>query len=138
MRICLDTCIIIDAFLNRRPFAASALEIFIRAAKENVDAFVTSNTVTDIYYILSRHMDESLVRKYLSDFLKLFGVLDVNQEDIRRALDSDIKDFEDAVLCMSAKRNEMDMIITRNTRGFTNSPIRVMTPDDYVKQIYPI
>jgi hypothetical protein len=41
-------------------------------------------------------------------------------------------DFEDAVLASTALRENTDYIITRNTKDFSNSPVPVISPDDFI------
>jgi hypothetical protein len=51
-----------------------------------------------------------------------------------RALNSDFKDFEDALQNYSAELNkEIDIIITRNIKDFKYSKLAVMTPDQFLK-----
>jgi hypothetical protein len=58
----------------------------------------------------------------------------VDNNVVFRALNSDFKDFEDALQNYSAELNkEIDIIITRNTKDFKHSKLAVMTPDQFLK-----
>ena len=49
-------------------------------------------------------------------------------------INSDFKDFEDALQNYSAELNkEIDIIITRNIKDFKYSKLAVMTPDQFLK-----
>ena len=53
---------------------------------------------------------------------------------VLRALNSDFKDFEDALQNYSDELNkEIDIIITRNIKDFKYSKLAVMTPDQFLK-----
>lgn len=53
---------------------------------------------------------------------------------VESALNSDFKDFEDALQNYSAINNgEIETIITRNVKDFKKSEIGVLSPESYVK-----
>ena len=50
------------------------------------------------------------------------------------ALNSDFKDFEDALQNYSAVENgTVKVILTRNVKDFKNSELAVLTPESYLK-----
>ena len=65
----------------------------------------------------------------MSTLLIPFDVLDTAGIDCRKALSSDISDFEDAVMTETALRANMDYIVTRNERDYIKSPV----PDETIK-----
>ena len=73
----------------------------------------------------------------MSALFELFECIDVNGSDGKRALESDMRDFEDAIIAESCARNEIDLIITRNLKDFKSSPVPAMTPDDFVHVYKP-
>ena len=59
-----------------------------------------------------------------------------DKNEIKQALNSNFRDFEDALQNYSAVLNgEVDLIITRNIKDFKNSELGVMTPESYIKTI---
>jgi predicted nucleic acid-binding protein len=52
---------------------------------------------------------------------------------IKTAIASDFPDFEDAVLSATASREKADYIITRNSNDFTHSPIKALSPEEFVE-----
>jgi hypothetical protein len=42
-------------------------------------------------------------------------------------------DYEDALLACCARNWEAGCIVTRNTKDFANSPVRALTPEDFLK-----
>lgn len=57
----------------------------------------------------------------------------VTREVIRESLDSDFKDFEDAIQYFTARtRKGIDAIITRNIADFKLSKITILSPDEAV------
>ena len=129
MRALIDTCIIVDALQSRQPFCAEAQEIFLAAANKRFSGFITAKSATDIYYITHRytHNDKD-TRTILNTLFGLFDLLDTAGMDCRRAISSDISDFEDAVMVESALRCDIDSIVTRNLKDYTKSSVPVYAP----------
>ena len=136
MRALIDTCIIIDALQNREPFAKDAQVIFIAAANHQITGCISAKASTDIYYLMHRHThDDKASRQVLQKLFTLFDVLDTAGMDCRRAVMSDVSDFEDAVVIETALRAEVDCIVTRNIRDYERSSVPVYTPEAFVRKI---
>lgn len=52
MKILVDTNIIIDALTSREPFREDAEQVFLLAANQIEDMYITASSATDIYYLL--------------------------------------------------------------------------------------
>ena len=51
------------------------------------------------------------------------------------ALNPEFRDFEDAILYLTAIGNNQDLIVTRNQADFKESKIPVMTAGEFIKSI---
>ena len=133
MRVLIDTCVIIDALQAREPFKENAEKIFIKAANKEFNAFITAKSATDIYYLTHRstHSD-SATRKIMAKLFILFEPLDTAGLDCRKAILSEMTDYEDAVMAETALRTEMDCIITRNIKDYAKSPVKVYQPSEFL------
>ncbi len=138
MNVMIDTNIILDAVANRHPFNENAEKIFYLVAKEKVTAFITANSVTDIYYLTRKHLKSPEEAKLvLLKLFSLFLIIDVTGADCERALALNISDYEDALATTCAERAKMDYIITRNVKDFSNSPVPPITPENF-NSLFPI
>jgi len=54
MTALIDTCVILDALQERKPFDTNAKEIIDMVAQKNIEGFITAKSITDIYYIYMR------------------------------------------------------------------------------------
>lgn len=133
MRVLIDTCIIIDALQSRIPFADDAQKIFIHAANKQFEGYITANSSTDIYYLTHRctHSDTE-TRKILSKLYILFDLLDTTALDCRKAISSEMNDYEDAIMAETAARTKMDCIVTRNIKDYEKSSIKVYSPQEFL------
>lgn len=136
MKILVDTNIIIDTLTGREPFRESAEQIFILAANQIEDMYITASSATDIYYLVKKHLHNTEQSKNtMSKLYQLFGILDVTANDCQDALLLDMKDYEDAVISCCAKRNQMDYIVTRNIKDYEHSKVKVLLPEEFLKLV---
>lgn len=134
MRVLIDTCVIVDALQSRVPFAEAAQKIFLHSANRQFEGYITAKSSTDIYYLTHRltHSDVE-TRKILSKLYTLFHLLDTTSLDCRKAISSEISDYEDAIMVETAIRSEMDCIVTRNVKDYAKSLITVYEPSAFLK-----
>ncbi len=136
MKILVDTNIIIDTLTGREPFRESAEQIFMLAANQIEDIYITASSATDIYYLVRKHLHNTEQSKNtMSKLYQLFGILDVTANDCQDALLLDMKDYEDAVISCCAKRNQMDYIVTRNIKDYEHSKVKVLLPEELLKLV---
>ncbi|MBR0303469.1 MAG: PIN domain-containing protein [Clostridia bacterium] len=136
MRALIDTCVIVDVLQSREPFASDAQKIFLLAANQQFIGCITAKSVTDIYYLTHRLThDDKASRTVLSKLFALFEIVDTAGMDCRRAIPSEVSDYEDAVMIETALRTEADCIITRNARDYSKSPITVYSPVEFIKRL---
>ncbi len=133
MKILLDTNIILDALQERTPFDTQAKEIMRRAQDGTVSAMFTANTVTDIYYLYSKARDAKAARSAIEFLLGQYEVVGVTHEDCVNALKIGFDDFEDALLCVCAKKAHADYIVSRD-EAFLRSelPVKVISPQEFL------
>lgn len=134
MRVLIDTCIIIDALQSRIPFAEAAQKIFLSSANKKFEGYITAKSVTDIYYLTHRltHSDME-TRKILSKLFMLFHLLDTTSLDCRKAISSEMNDYEDAIMVETAVRSGMDCIVTRNIKDYSKAAVNVLDPLAFLK-----
>lgn len=136
MRILVDTNIIIDALTGREPFREAAEQVFLIAANRTEDMYITASSVTDIYYLVRKHLHSTeQAKNVMSKLFELFYILDVTSGDCMDALASEIKDYEDAVVACCAYRSQMDYIVTRNIKDYAASKVRVILPEEFINFI---
>jgi predicted nucleic acid-binding protein len=132
MRILLDTNIILDIALNRKPFVESSSELFIKIIDNKISAFVSSTTITDIYYIARKTTGHNKAISFIRDLLALIDVAGIDKTIIINALTSGIADFEDAIQVEASKSIEVETIITRNKKDFETSDLAIYTPNEFL------
>ena len=134
--ILIDTDVILDFFFDRTPFSNNASIILSYCESNKIKGFITPVICSNVYYLLRRTSKHEKVIEKLSQLLTFIDVLQMDKEIVLEALNSKFKDFEDALQNFSAAKNgNINAIITRNIKDFTNSKIGVLTPDNFLKTI---
>ena len=134
-KILLDTNVIIDIALEREPFVKKSVELLRLINKQNIKAFVTATTVTDIYYITQKKTGHDKTIEFLKNLFEYIKIAGVDTVSILNALNSDMKDFEDAVQTETAKQFDIHTIVTRNKKDFKSSNLKVFSPDEYINEL---
>lgn len=133
-KILIDTDVILDFFFDREPFSENAAKILSLCESKEITGFVTPVIICNVYYLLRQTAKHEKVIEKLKLLVSITEILVIDKASIVEALNSEFKDFEDALQNYSAELNkEIDLIITRNTKDFKNSSLGVMTPDGYLK-----
>jgi len=134
MTLILDTNIVVD-IISRRDGYEDSLQIVKCCELGMVVGFVSVITITDVMYILRKHMAPSLVREAVQILLLIVDVANVLKSDISSAFFSDMKDYEDAVQSSCAERLKADYIVTHNIKDFKKSVIPAILPNEALKMI---
>lgn len=136
MKVLIDTCVIIDVLQDRKPYSEEAKALFIASANHAIEGYITSKSIADIHYITHRALhSEEETRKVLNKLFSLFDILDTTGNDCREATLSPVSDYEDAVMICTAAREQMDCIVTGNTKDYSKSTVPVMTPKELIDVI---
>lgn len=133
MNVMLDTNVVLDVLKKRQPFWEKSKEVMDLAERKTITAALTASTITDIYYVLQRHLsDHKRTKSALLTLAGFLEIVDVTRKNCLDAFDQPVADYEDALLVECAKGWGAEYIITRNIRDFGNSPITAVTPDDFL------
>lgn len=132
MRVLIDTNILLDYVLERHPFYSDASEIILSGADELFDGYVSAITPVNVYYFGRKMKGGDHARKEVRRLVRLFEIARTDKDVLQDAFALDFTDYEDAVQCASAVAEGLDAIVTRNVKDFTNSPLPVYSPAEFV------
>lgn len=134
--ILIDTDVILDFFFNRTPHAEYATQILTLCEEQKIKGFVTPVIVSNVYYLLKKIGKHEVIIEKLKQLLIIVDVTHINAKSVLNALNSEFKDFEDALQNYSAIDNgKIQVILTRNIKDFRKSTLAVMTPETYLKSM---
>jgi predicted nucleic acid-binding protein len=132
----LDTNVIIDVLANREPFSIFASKLLDYGDKSKINIYISALSYSNIYYILRKTCSHKEMISLLKDVQAISTTIDVIAEIIHESIDSPLKDFEDAIQLNTALSNKkIQAIVTRDPKGFKNSDISILTPEEAVSII---
>ncbi|MBK8602329.1 MAG: PIN domain-containing protein [Saprospiraceae bacterium] len=135
-RLLIDTNIVIDLLSKREKFYDEAADLFSRADKKELVLTISSLTFANTNYILTKLKSAEEAREILRKFKVLIELLNLDDKVTELALSDDsFPDFEDGLQYYSAIENQIDVIITRNKKGFKNSKIPVLSTKEFLALI---
>ncbi|MBD2304998.1 PIN domain-containing protein [Chroococcidiopsis sp. FACHB-1243] len=131
-RVLFDSDVLLDVLAQRQPFVVASARALNMVTQPQVQGYVSGHAVTNIFYILRRHVGSEAARELLSRLLQHIQVVSVTDEVIRSALQSSITDFEDAVTSEAASAAGVEIIVTRNTSDFAASSVPAVMPEEFL------
>ncbi len=127
-----DTDIIYDVLANREPFYSSAAKLLSLADEGRITITVSALSFVNIHYLISKQLTSEKAKQVLRTFRVLIQIAPIDEKIIDLALNSDFKDFEDAIQYYCALESECQVLLTRNLKDFKTAKIPVMTAKDYI------
>lgn len=129
----IDTDVIIDFLIDRKPHSREAALIFTLIEERKLRGYVSSLSFSNLYYVLRKVESHNKVMSKLDSISEMLSILKVDQQTIKNALATGFPDFEDSIqYCCARENKRVDVLITRNTKDYKNSEIPVMTPADFL------
>lgn len=128
MILLIDTDVLIDVALDRAPWADPAVRL-LELMESNPDrAFIAWHTVSNFYYLVRPKRGPIQTRDFLRELLGFVRVAPTRTLHLHRAIQLEMKDFEDAMQVAAAMAAGADTIVTRNLADYGGSPIEALSP----------
>jgi len=128
-RILLDTNIILDVLLDRKPYVDASAAAWAAVETGVSQGMLAAHAVTTIHYLIRKEIGNAKAARTVSAILSVFEIAAVDGAVIQDALQLPVSDFEDAVTVAAARLAGCECIVTRDPKGFRGSPVRSMTPE---------
>ena len=130
--IFLDTNVVLDFILKRQGFAEEAARIFDLGERKKLRLSLSSLSMNNIDYIVSKIESKKKSRQIILKLLSLVDVFKVDRLTIEKAALSNFKDFEDAIQNYCAEEGGVNHIITQNLKDFKESELSIQTPKEFL------
>jgi len=128
-KILVDINVVLDVLLDRKPHAGPSAALWAAIETGMAEGVLAAHAVTTIHYLVRKERVASKARRTVTAILRVFGIAAVDGDVVRQALQFSWPDFEDSITASAAQSAGCDAIVTRDPRGFPDSPVRVLTPE---------
>ena len=130
----IDTNIILDWILERRPLAESAKKVIELCIIGKTRGYLAAHTILNIFFIIRKEKSVEERKEILLMLCESFEIIDVEKNMIISALENENwQDLEDGLQMQCAMHMDLDYIITRNIKDFINSQVKALIPEDFLK-----
>lgn len=138
MKVLVDTNVILDILLDRKPFVDQAAYVLSKIESGELQGFLCATTLTTIHYMLRKAVGSRDAIKQIKTLMKLFDIAKVNRIVLENAIDKGFTDFEDSVLHEAAIHAGAEYIVTRNISDFKKADIPVYTPQEFINMFLTV
>jgi predicted nucleic acid-binding protein len=97
---------------KRKKFYKPASKLFTLSDNRKTKLSISSLTFANTFYQLSKELNTMKSKEVLRKFELLVKILPIDEKIIDLSLNSDFKDFEDAIQYYTALENKLEIIIT--------------------------
>ncbi|HEY0101293.1 MAG TPA: PIN domain-containing protein [Pyrinomonadaceae bacterium] len=135
MRVLLDSDVVLDFVLERKPFVEAAGELFELIAQGACDRYVSGITPINVFYLMRKAKGIDKARQAIGDLLIAFQVCPITHTVLKDACALPFADYEDAAQHASATASSLDAIVTRNLDDYKNATLPVYSPSDFLNHL---
>jgi predicted nucleic acid-binding protein len=129
VKILLDCDVLLDVMAGREKFLADSARVFDACEAGEIQGAIAWHTLANAYYLAD---DGKKALKFFEDLLSFVEVMGGDTELALEAIRSGFSDFEDALQSVCAKQFEADFIVTRNVKDYKLSPIKAISPPEFI------
>lgn len=133
MKALFDTNIVLDVVLDRPPLATASRAALTWGLEHPGRACLAWHSVATLAYLLGRQDRPEKVRPLIGELVARLDIAGGSNRELLRAIELPVPDFEDAMIVAIAESAEATHIVTRNTADFRRSPVKAVTPEDFVR-----
>jgi predicted nucleic acid-binding protein len=131
-KVFIDSDVVLDFLTKRKPFQEEAMRLFEYASRGKLKLFVSSLSINNINYVVSKLETAEKAKSQLMALLELIEILPVGKSTVKKSLFSDFRDFEDGLQNFCAEEGKLTTIITRNTKDYSFSQLVIQTPREFL------
>jgi len=136
MNFFLDTNILLDYLISTRPFHQDAGTLIKSVFNNDVNGFISSHSLTDIFYISRKDFSIEDRKQLLLLLISGFQIIPETKSDFISVLKNEnFFDLEDGLQMKCAENAKIDYIITENLKDFTNSKVPAVNIETALKLI---
>ena len=125
----------LDLFLVRDPWFKDAAAIWDANGAGRIRASFSSAAMPTLFYLVSKKVGSILAHRTIVTCLNFLDMIPVKTSTLRLATMGPGGDFEDNLQIACAVEAKLDVIVTRDAKGFASSPILALTPSEFIPRI---
>jgi predicted nucleic acid-binding protein len=133
MRPLLDTNVLVDVALLRPGLHEASGATVAWCLNNPGSGLLAVHSLATFSYLVGRAASPAKAREFIADLIEGTDIARLDNTEVKRALTFPMPDFEDALVAAAAESAGATHIVTRNTADFRRSPVKAVTPEDFVR-----
>ena len=134
-KILIDINVVLDVLQKRGKDFYGSSQVLSLCADGKVTGYLSAASFGILHYILAKSIGNTSAMTTLKKIKSFLKVAAIDEAVIDSALESEFKDFEDALQYCSASQSGLTHIITRNKKDFVKADIAVLLPEEFLTLI---
>lgn len=135
-RVLIDTNVVLDVLFERENLFEPAKAIWKAVEDGDLAGYVSAVTPITIFYLAHRQTKNlKKARQLTAEVLNTFRVCALTETILHSAMTSPMDDYEDAAQAFSAIADGLDYIITRDIKDYEKSPVKAISPTEFLAQL---
>lgn len=135
MNVLIDVNVLLDVFLTREPWVTDAEALWIAHHRRHVLGYVAAHGIANLFYVARKAVGLEKAREAVRISLQTFVIISVGRPELELADSLPGSDIEDNLVLACATLARLDAIVTRDPKGFANSPVPVLSPAELLARI---
>jgi predicted nucleic acid-binding protein len=135
MRALLDTNVFLDVLLARRGLTNESQQVLDWFESQPGEGWIAWHTLANLYYVGCKICGRDKALTAIDEILGVFEVSPTATAEAHRARGLGMADYEDALQASAAIAAHVSYIVTRNTRDFRKSPVKAITPKEFLAAV---
>lgn len=132
MKVFVDTNVLLDVLARREPFYSDSARVWSLAERGKIEALVSVISFNNVYYIVRKAGTRKTADRALRLLRDVFTPVPLDIQILNQAIDSDFKDFEDAIQFHSAIRSDASCLVTRDISHFPTADLSILAPTEFL------
>jgi len=133
----LDTNVLMDVLVQREPFVKDSHAVWTLVNEAQFQGFISAISFNNVAYVVRKTESPQKIKQGLRMLRDSFQLVPLDKQILNQAIESDWKDFEDAIQYFSALRAGASSLIARNTTHFPPGEMAIETPTQFLAAHFP-
>ena len=135
VKVLLDLNVLLDVFLYRAEFLAESAAVLQANYEGRLNGCVSAASLGTVFYVVRRNAGYDRAKVVVSECLDSFTIIPIARSTLELALTFPGRDYEDNLQIACAVEDQAEGIVTRDPRGYSTSPIPVLSPSEIIARI---
>ena len=133
MRPLLDTNVLVDVALRRPGLHEGSGAAVAWCLNNPGSGLLAVHSLATFSYLVGRATGSAKAREFIADLIEGTDIARLDNTEVKRALALPMVDFEDALIAAAAESAGATHIVTRNLPDFRKSPVKAVSPEDFMR-----